>query len=251
MIKPADYKDDEARLEELASYSIMDSLPEEDYDYLTSIAGQICDTPIALVSLLDDKRQWFKSSHGLDATETPKEYAFCAHAIHHPQELFVVADSRKDERFHDNPLVTGGPNVVFYAGMPLVSNKGLPMGTLCVIDNKPKQQGLSESQENALKSLARQVMNLMNLRKRQNQLETALEDLSQMNNDLERFATTVLDDGQSPLININRATKFLILDRDIRQHSFRKKMVDSILDSSEKLKLMFEEYKNQNKSTNR
>ena len=249
MIKPADYKDEEARLEELASFSIMDSLPEEDYDYLTGIAAQICDTPVALVTLLDGKRQWFKSIQGLDleVAETPKEYSFCAHAIHQPQEIFVVEDSRKDERFYDNPLVTGAPNAVFYAGMPLVSDNNLPLGTLCVADNKPKQ-GLSEGQQKALKSLARQVMNLMNLRKKQNQLETALDDLNQINTHLSRFVTTVLDDTQSPLIAINRVTKFLILDKDIQRHSFKSKMVDSLHKSSEELKVMLKEFKNQNNS---
>ena len=138
MIPPSIPDNEKERLRELASYSIMDTLSEEEYDNLTAIASTICNTSISLVSLIDDTRQWFKSHHGLDATETPKEYAFCGHAINDPQNVLIVNDSREDERFFDNPLVEGDPYVIFYAGVPLVSQAGLPLGTLCVIDNEPK-----------------------------------------------------------------------------------------------------------------
>ena len=121
----------------MKSYSILDTLPESDFDDLTTIAAEICGTPISLISLLDDKRQWFKSHHGLDAIETPKEYSFCGHVINQ-DDLFVVSDARLDERFHDNPLVTGYPYVVFYAGVPLVGDNNLPLGTLCIIDHNPQ-----------------------------------------------------------------------------------------------------------------
>jgi GAF domain-containing protein len=107
--------DEQKRLEALNAYGIMDSLPEEEYDNITSLASRICGTPISLITLLDDQRQWFKSATGIDIKETPIEYAFCSHAIQNPSEILVVPDSRKDERFANNPFVTGEPHIVFYA----------------------------------------------------------------------------------------------------------------------------------------
>ncbi|WP_075342254.1 GAF domain-containing protein [Tenacibaculum agarivorans] len=175
MITPETTQDETSRLEELLSYNILDTLSERDYDNLTAIASTICETPISLISLLDDKRQWFKSNHGLSVKETPKEYAFCAHAIHNPNDVFIVPDSRQDIRFHDNPLVTGEPLVIFYAGVPLLSKNGAPLGTLCVIDHKPRE--LSENQVNSLKALANQVMILMEHRKKDKLLKETITEL--------------------------------------------------------------------------
>ena len=169
MIKPEIPANEQARQEELRSYAILDTLPEKEYDAITFLASQICGTRISLISLLDDTRQWFKSHHGLSTSETPKELAFCAHAINDKFNPLIVPDSRKDERFHDNPLVTDEPNVVFYAGIPLITPNGFPIGTLCVIDNVPKQ--LDRSQLKALGMLSNQLMKLLELRKKQAELE--------------------------------------------------------------------------------
>ena len=201
MIAPKDHINEKERLAALDSYSILDTLPEEDYDNITAIAAEICGTPISAVSLLDKERQWFKSHHGLDATETPKEFAFCAHAINDDEDIFIVQDARTDERFYDNPLVVGGPKVIFYAGVPIATEEGLPLGTLCVIDHKPKL--LSQGQMNSLKALSAQVMNLLHLRKSNMMLEKSVENLKEKNEELERFAYIAAHDLKSPLNTIN------------------------------------------------
>ena len=175
MIEPKLHEKENERIKNLKSYSILDTLPEDDYDNLTAIAAQICDTPISLVSLIDSDRQWFKSHHGTDTAETPREYAFCGHAINQPDEILLVQDSRKDKRFHDNPLVINDPHVIFYAGIPLISDQNLPLGTLCVIDHKPRN--LNQNQLDSLKALSKQLMNLFELRKNKLLLEETINAL--------------------------------------------------------------------------
>lgn len=164
------------RLEILNQLRILDTDLDKAYDEITQVAATICDTPICLVSLIDEKRQWFKSRHGLDASETPREYAFCAHAIL-DKEIFIIEDSTKDERFYDNPLVTGGPKVIFYAGVPIEVKENIRVGTLCAIDNKPKK--LSKEQKEALKCLGEQVSTLFRLRLKNFELEHALQSKTQ------------------------------------------------------------------------
>lgn len=163
--------DEEQRLAALRSYEVLDTLPESDFDELTGLASELCDTPISLVSLIDENRQWFKSRTGLDASETPREVAFCAHAIRQPGELLVVEDAHEDDRFHDNPIVRGAPFVRFYAGFPLVDPEGHALGTLCVIDHEPRK--LEPHQLNALRVLGRQVMTQLELRRRFTELARA------------------------------------------------------------------------------
>jgi two-component sensor histidine kinase len=150
------------RLAALGSYEVLDTDTEADFDDLANVAARICGVPIALVSLVDDRRQWFKAAIGLDVKETPREVAFCAHAIQQPG-LFTVDDATQDARFANNPLVTDHPNLRFYTGAPLITAEGLPLGTLCVLDTKPGH--LTDDQRFALETLARQVVVQLELRR--------------------------------------------------------------------------------------
>jgi signal transduction histidine kinase len=221
------------RLQALHSYDILDSLPETDYDHITKLAAQICQTPISLISLVDEKRQWFKSTQGISIHETPRQFSFCAHAIRNPSELFLIADTRQDERFATNPFVTGDPHIVFYAGIPLTDGDGFPLGSLCVLDDKPRQ--LNPDQLAALKILTSQVVNLLALRKankslllseqryrtltaeleeqvqiRTQALQRANDELLKANDTLRQFASVASHDLQEPLRKIDSFGKLLL-----------------------------------------
>jgi len=155
----------------LESYNILDTLSEREFDDLTELSSVICGTPIALVSLVDRNRQWFKSRKGLNASETHRDHSFCAHAIENPLEIMEIEDAKKDVRFMNNPLVTGQPHITFYAGVPLVNEDGFAIGSLCVIDSVTRK--LTETQRSALKILATQVMAKMELRRKISLLENA------------------------------------------------------------------------------
>jgi diguanylate cyclase (GGDEF)-like protein len=150
------------RLAALRGYEILDTLPEPEYDDITYLASQICAAPIAMISLVDRDRQWYKAKVGVAVSETPRDVAFCAHAILEPDDLLVVPDALQDTRFADNPLVTAEPHIRFYAGAPLVTAGGACLGTLCVIDRVPRQ--LTDEQRRALRALSRQVMAVLDLR---------------------------------------------------------------------------------------
>ncbi len=153
---------EQRRLQALARLQVMDTLDEVAYDDITRMAANVCEAPVALISLVDGRRQWFKSRVGLKATETPREHAFCAHAIQAAHEVMVVEDAAADIRFSSNPLVTGDPNIRFYAGAPLVTSDGHALGTVCVIDTVPRE--LSPHQLETLQFLAQQVVVMMEQR---------------------------------------------------------------------------------------
>ena len=173
------------RLEALQSCEILDTLPEQSYDDITFLASQILDVPMALISLVDSDRQWFKSRVGLEATETDRAIAFCSHAILEPEKLFVVENALEDDRFWDNPLVTSDPSIRFYAGAPLVANDEFALGTLCVLDRVPRE--LSETQAEMLRALSRQVVMQFELRRAVQKLQTTTTRLNDNQKQLEDY----------------------------------------------------------------
>lgn len=197
---------EDARLEKLLSYNILDTPEENDFDELVNLASRICKTPISLISLLDDKRQWFKARHGLDVTETPKEISFCQHAIK-DEQLFIVNDALLDARFSDNPLVLGGPDIRFYAGMPLTTTDGFNLGTLCVIDTVPRI--LNEEQKESLRIISKQVtkqLDLKNSIQKERELNLILNknqaELQEANTAKDKLFGIVAHDLRAPINNI-------------------------------------------------
>jgi len=210
MIQPEIPINEEERLVALSSYSIMDTIAEDDFDSLTLIAAQICDTPVSLISLIDNKRQWFKSKKGISMEEMPKEYSFCGHAINRPTEIMLVEDARLDARFCDNPLVVSYPYAVFYAGVPLLTEDGYALGTLCVMDNKPR--ALTDTQLSVLRALATQIVQLMKSRRNAIVLEQTIETLGRRNKELESFSYMVAHDIKAPLNNIDALLQIIASD---------------------------------------
>lgn len=185
------------RLSTLRAYKILDTEPEKAFDDLTLLASFICRTPIALISLVDEKRQWFKSKVGLSVSETSREVAFCAHAILQ-QDVFIVPDALRDSRFSSNPLVLGDPKIRFYAGAPLIAAEGQALGTLCVIDREPRE--LSAEQKQALRALSRQVQAQIDLRSNLEELKIALQERDLAEAEREKF----LAELKLSLANVNR-----------------------------------------------
>lgn len=171
------------RLKVLWQYDVLDTVPEEVFDDLTDLAAHICEAPVAMISLVAEDRQWFKAKVGISLTETARDISFCAHAILN-DDLLVIPDATKDPRFRDNPLVTGPERIRFYAGAPLVTPDGHALGTLCVLDKKPRK--LRAEQQNALRVLARHVVSQLELRRHARELAEAREDGRQLKSELAR-----------------------------------------------------------------
>jgi len=211
MTPPAPTSTERERLAALERYEMLDTPAEAEFDDLTALAAQICGTPIALISLVDARRQWFKSNVGLDATETSREVSFCGHAIH-GRHLLEVPNTLEEFLFYDNPLVTGAPNIRFYAGMPLTTPDGQNLGTLCVMDRVTHY--LTQTQREALGRLGRQVMNQMELRLTIRRLAAASQDLRELEGRSRLIVEAaphalVMVDEQGQIIQANSRTEQL------------------------------------------
>ena len=257
MVKAPIPSDEQARLKALSSYEVLDTSPEKELDDLVFFASRICECPIALISLIDGQRQWFKAKVGITATETPRDISFCGHAIGQANP-FVVPDAGTDERFADNPLVTGEPHIRFYAGIPLVTPEGHGIGTLCVIDRVPRT--LRPDQEHALAILSRQVLVRLELRKAVLELDRANQEkqrlLTQLQANYDRLQELealrdnlthmIVHDLRSPLTGISGYLQLLkitvggkldaaesaMVDRALTQTQTLVEMITSLLDVS-------------------
>ncbi len=225
---------EQKRLKDLQSYNILDSLPEKEYNEITELAAKISGMPISMISLVDAKRQWFKSTSGTSLRETPRDIAFCAHAILHSSEAFLVPDSYLDERFANNPLVIGEPKIRFYAGIPLVNDQGSALGTLCVVDHKPNQ--LDKNQIKSLELLGKQIIHLLEIRKKYGELELEKKDLELRYEELEKFSRVVSHDIKSPLNNMIGLIELLSLQYDENLPEDGKQYLQYLKASSTKLK---------------
>ena len=197
MVPPHIPPDDQRRLKELYRYEVLDTLYEDEFNDVVKLAATICRTPIALISLIDAQRQWFKAKVGIDSNEFPREISFCGHTIAAETAVFEITDATQDERFLDNPLVTGDPYIRFYAGVPLINGNGYKMGTISVLDTKPGE--LNEEQIYTLQSLARQVVKLLDQNLLNKQLEQQSIKLQQQMELQNRILSIIAHDVRNPI----------------------------------------------------
>ncbi len=200
MIKPLKPKNERLRIASLNELKLLDSQPEINYDNIAKLASYICDTPVSLITLISEDRQWFKAKIGTELCENQRDLSFCAHAILNPHDLMEVQDTLLDPRFVDNPLVTSDLAIRFYAGVSILSKDGHPIGTLCVLDTTPNS--LNDKQKSALKSLGTQIEGLFEFRRQNLALEKVQNELNIKNNLLKEFAGTVSHDMKMPLANM-------------------------------------------------
>ena len=199
-VRPCAASEEHVRLRTLHGYNILGTATERDFDDIAGLAAQLCDAPIALITLVDTDRQWFKARHGLDVCETPREDSFCAHAMH-GDTVIQVPDSHLDPRFAGNPLVLGEPHIRFYAGAPLVTAAGHRLGSLCVIDRVPRR--LTTAQSQGLQVLARHVITALELRRHVQQLHQANERLHDTDRFKDEFLSRTTHELRTPLTSIN------------------------------------------------
>lgn len=239
------------RLNILAGYDLMDSGYDRDFDAIAEIASTICDIPISLITFIDEKRQYFKSHLGTDFTENARERSFCTHAIASSEEIMVVKDARLDERFANNPMVTGPTKLVFYAGVPLINEDGFALGTICVLDQKSHH--LTDPQLQALKSLAKQVVDKIELKRKVTRLEHKNDELAKANILIQKFASMAAHDIKNPLSSILLTSQLLsksaltnkderavkLLEMNIASSKALLLLVDDMLEYSRSPELLF------------
>jgi signal transduction histidine kinase len=191
--------DDKKRLQALEKFDLLNTMPEDDYDSITDIVASICNVPISMINLIGKDKTFLKSSHGLDIRESPRDISFCTHTIASEDDITIVPDATKDERFIGNPLLTEA-NIAFYAGVPLIDKNGYKLGSLCVFDTVPRE--LDDTQLRSLKSMAKHVMLLFEERQENIELSRTQKDLQERNDELKDFAGIVSHDLKAPLSNI-------------------------------------------------
>jgi signal transduction histidine kinase len=242
---PLDYPlptNEKLRLEAVRNYEIIDTEENKDYDSLTSLASMICQMPVALITFIDDRRQWFKSHHGTELKENLREYSFCTHAIAGEEEIMVVNDATKDDRFADNPMVTGPTKVAFYAGVPLVNLDGFALGTICVFDQKPRD--LTAEQRSALIILAKQVIDKIELRRKVSQLAIVNKELEQSEQRKDDFLSIVSHELKTPITTLKANLQMLERIKSNPQSPIFPKLVESCMKSVEKINLMVDDLLN-------
>ncbi len=200
MITSMTSPNEEERLLELYRYDLLDSANEESFDDIVQLASNICKVPISTITLIDSHRQWFKARKGIEDPETERELSFCAHVVADEADFFTVEDATKDERFHDYPNVTGDPHIRFYAGVPLITQKGHRLGALCVVNSIP--QNLTDEQKFALKVLGNQVVKLAEQRLQNRYLQNYQKRLKQQAEMQNKILSIVAHDVRSPLVSL-------------------------------------------------
>ena len=232
MIFPPFPENEQERLQDLFETELLDSPRDNEFDDIVKLASQICNMPISLITLVDSSRQWFKAKVGLDVDETSREVSFCGHAILQDQ-LFEVQDALKDDRFHDNPLVTEDPSIRFYAGYPLITGQGNRLGTLCVIDRIPRK--LTDEQIFALKVLSQNVIKISELRQKN-------KHLNHMAATHKKMTSILAHDVRNPMVSIKGIIDYKkaglfdeegaeeLMDIAMEQLSSTLQMVDDVVD---------------------
>ena len=247
MIKPKTPTDEAARQEAVESYHLLDTLAEKEYDDLTDLAAQITDSPVSLITFIDRGRNWFKSALGTNKKEDPRDRSFCGHAINSPKQPFIIENTLEDERFFDNPLVTGESKIRFYAGIPIVNFEGFALGTLCIMDQKAKK--ISISQIETLQKLANQAFYLMEHHRKEKQLNNLNLELLEVNKNLESFAQLAAHDLKSPVTSIQELIKLYQKKYGNDLNDKQVEIFKHIHNSSKKLKQLIEGTLNHSKST--
>jgi signal transduction histidine kinase len=226
------------RLAALQSYHIFDTAEEKDFDALTSLASAICQIPIALITFIDQDRQWFKSHHGTAINENSRELSFCTHAIASADDIMIIPDATQDKRFADNPIVTAA-NIVFYAGVPLINEDGFALGTLCVLDQQ--SHTLTSYQVEALKTLATQVVDKLELRRKVLYLEKTNQELLSSNMLIQKFAAMAAHDIKNPLSSIQLTSQALKIRLDQLQEQSCLRLIDLNITSTKHLLTLVDE----------
>lgn len=230
MIAPLPHTEEKERISYLDSFELLDTIPEEEYDRVTQVAAEMSGMPIALITLISQDRQWFKSRYGTDLIETPREFSICGHTILSEEEVFEVRDTSVDDRFRDNPMLVDGLGVRYYAGVVLKDQRNLPLGTLCVVDLKPN--ALNKVQKEALIALGQQVMSLITLRKKTLEWNRAAAQIELDYARIEEFAYSASHDIKSPVNNIVTLSELLEKKATEQYHDLEQSRMLKLIKSS-------------------